>query len=120
LSYAAEGLQRTLLVADSRFLVERVSVEGGEAHLETDRLPLTITMMDAHLRIDAGDDSVVLEPWLSILTPAAYERVTLIPSGEPTRALVVHPQPDLERARHRALAAGAQHAAVDAFFAQFE
>jgi mannose-6-phosphate isomerase len=120
LSYSAAGLERTLLVADSRFLVERVSVGAGETHLETDGLPLTITAMDSHLRVDAGEDSIVLEPWQSILTPAAYERITLIPSGEATRALVVHPQPDLERARHRALAAGTEHGAVDAFFAQFE
>lgn len=119
LPYAADGLRRTLIIADPRFLVERVRVDAGETHLGTDGLPLTITAMDSHVRVDAGEGSVVLEPWQSILTPAAYDAITLIPSGEPTNVLVVHPQPDLERARDRSLAAGADRRAVDAFFAQF-
>jgi mannose-6-phosphate isomerase len=120
LTYTAEGLAHTLLVADRRFLVERVAVRAGETRLATDALPLTITATDAHLRIDAGAQSVVLEPWQSIVTPASNGALTLIPGGEPTSALVVHPQPDLAAARGRALAAGADAASVAEFFAQFE
>jgi hypothetical protein len=61
----------------------------------------------------------VLEPWQSVVTPAASERIALIPGGEPTRALLVHPQPDLAKTRERALAAGGAAVDVDAFFAQF-
>ena len=53
LSFREEGLERTLLIADARFLVERVAVTHTEAYLDTDGLPLTITAMDAHLRVDA-------------------------------------------------------------------
>ena len=120
LTFSADGLERTMLIAEPRFLVERVAVTRLDAYLETDGLPLTITVMDAHLRIDAGDAaSVVLEPWESVVTPAAAGRLALIPGGEPTRALVVHPQPNLARARERARAAGVDAAAVEAFFAQF-
>ncbi len=119
LAYSADGLDRTLLAADQHFAVERVTVRRDEAYAETDGLPLTITAMDAHLRIDSPDASVMLEPWQSVVTPAAIDRIALIPGGETTRALLVHPQPDLHRARERALAAGADALAVDAFFAQF-
>ncbi len=61
----------------------------------------------------------MLAPWQSAVTPAAVERVALIPGGEPTSALVVHPQPDLDAARERALRAGAAPDGVAAFFAQF-
>ena len=119
LTFAAGGLERTLLIADERFLVERVLVQTGETHLDTDGLPLTLTAMDAHLRVDAGAGSVVLEPWQSVVIPAALERITLVPGGEPTRALVVHPQPQRSNVRERAVVAGAEPSAVDAFFAQF-
>jgi mannose-6-phosphate isomerase len=119
LAYEADGLKRTLLIADPRFLVERVDVRAGETHLETDGRPLTVTANDAHLRVDGGDGSVVLAPWQTIVTPAAVDHLTLIPSGEPTSALVVHPQPELAKARERALAAGAAPGDVEVFFAQF-
>jgi mannose-6-phosphate isomerase len=124
LPFHEEGLERTLLVADRNFLVERVAITRDEAYAETDGLPLTITAMDAHLRvdgpgIDAPDASALLEPWQSVVTPATFERIALIPGGEPTRALVVHPQPDLKKMRERAIAAGVTATVADAFFAQF-
>jgi mannose-6-phosphate isomerase len=118
LAYEAEGATHTLLIADRRFLVERVALRAGATRLATDALPLTMTATGARLRIDMGDRSVVLEPWQSILTPASAGEVTLV-AGEPADALVVHPQPDLAAARERALAAGAEAAQVAAFFAQF-
>lgn len=120
LAYEADGLARTLLIADRRFLVERIAVRAGETHLDTDGRPLTLTANAAHLRVDAGNGSVVLAPWQSIVTPAAVDHLTLIPGGEPTSALVVHPQPDLAKTRERALAAGISPAEAEAFFAQFE
>ncbi|GAC1575276.1 MAG: hypothetical protein NVS3B7_07730 [Candidatus Elarobacter sp.] len=119
LTYDADGLEHTLLIADKRFLVERIAVHRLDTHIHTDGLPLTITAMEAHVRIDAGGGSVVLEPWQSVVTPAALDRIDVIPGGAPTRALVVHPQPDLAKARARALACGAAETATEAFFAQF-
>lgn len=120
LSYAQDGLERTLLIAEPRFLVEHVTITRNEAYVETDGRPLTITAMNAHLRIDVDlHSSVVLEPWQSVVTPAAAVRVALIPGGERTSALVVHPQPDRDAARKRALEGGCDAAASDAFFAQF-
>jgi mannose-6-phosphate isomerase len=119
LSYAHDGLERTLLIADKRFLVERVTVTRGEAYVETDGRPLTITATGAHLRVDTEDASAMLEPWQSVVTPAASERIALVPGGEPTAALLVHPQPDLAAARARASAAGCSDQATEAFFAQF-
>ncbi len=119
LSYTADGLERRLLVADPRFLVERVTVRTAEAIVTTDGRPLTITAEGSHLRVDAGDGSTVLEPWQTVVTPAEAAHITLVPGGEPTSALVVHPAPDLAAAGARAREAGADAAAVEAFFAQF-
>jgi mannose-6-phosphate isomerase len=120
LSYEADGLRRTLSIADPRFLVECVTVTRAEAYLETDGRPLTITAMDAHLRIDVDEtESAVLEPWQTVVTPAVFERIAVLPGGEPTRALIVHPDPNLHGAATRALAAGCSKDDVDAFFRQF-
>jgi mannose-6-phosphate isomerase len=119
LAYSEDGLERTLLIADARFLVERVIVRRAEAYLQTDGRPLTITAMDAHLRIDTETASVVLEPWQTLVTPGRIGRLAFIPGGEPTAALVVHPQPDRFALRKRALAAGVEAAAFGAFLAQF-
>jgi mannose-6-phosphate isomerase len=119
LSYEEEALARTLLIADARFLVERVTVTRAEAYVQTDGRPLTITAMDAHLRVDTEGASAMLEPWQTVVTPASAERIALIPGGERTSALIVHPQPDVQAARERALAEGCEKRAVDAFFAQF-
>jgi hypothetical protein len=76
--------------------------------------------MEAHLRVDTGDDaSALLEPWQSVVTPAAAARIALVPGGERTSALLVHVRPDLARARERALAAGVDPDAAEAFFSQF-
>jgi mannose-6-phosphate isomerase len=119
LTYGADGLDRTLLIADHRFLVERVELRAAERHLASDGLPVTITAMGAHLRIDAGTGSIVLEPWQSVVTPAAVPQLSLIPGGTPTSAIVVRPQPDLAAVRTRALAAGVDAPAYDAFAKQF-
>jgi mannose-6-phosphate isomerase len=119
LSYEEDGLERTLLIASARFLVERVTVTRAEAYVLTDGRPLTLTATDAHLRVDMEDASALLEPWQTVVTPASAERIALVPGGERTTALLVHPQPDLVAARERALAAGSDAPAADAFFAQF-
>jgi len=120
LSYSADGLDRTLLVADADFLVEHITVTRNEAYVDTDGLPLTITTMDAHLRVDTDEKaSALLEPWQSVVTPASSPRVALVPGGERTTALLVHVRPSLARARERALAAGVGAEAVDGFFRQF-
>ena len=120
LTYVDGGLERTLMIADPRFLVERVTVKRLDAYVETDDRPLTLTAMDSHVRIDISpENGVLLEPWQTAVTPASVARIALVPGGEPTRALLVHPQPDLAAAKRRVLAAGGERRAADAFFEQF-
>ncbi|HZX68065.1 MAG TPA: hypothetical protein VFE70_04225, partial [Candidatus Elarobacter sp.] len=60
-----------------------------------------------------------LEPWETVVVPAAAGRVAFIPGGTPTSALVVRPDPDLAAVRSAALSGGAEPSAADVFFAQF-
>jgi mannose-6-phosphate isomerase len=119
LTYEADGVVHSVLIGDSRFAVEHVAVVRGEAYVETDGRPLTLTATGAHLRVDTGENaSALLEPWQTVVTPACAPRIALIPGGTPTNALLVHPQPDLGALRARA-AASADIRAVNDFFAQF-
>jgi mannose-6-phosphate isomerase len=120
LDVAGDGGERTLLIGAKNFAVERVTLRGPEMRIPTDAKPLTITAMDAHVRVDTADASTVLAPWQTLVTPASANELELIPGGEEhVRALVVRPEPSLDALRQRAVAAGCAPADVDAFFAQF-
>ena len=119
LSYEGDGARHTMLIADPRFVVERLDIARGETVLETDGRPLAVTAMDAHVRVDAAGDGTVVAPWQTVVTPGAAGVVTLIPGGEERiSVLLVRPEPNLESVRKRALAHAAS-AATEAFFAQF-
>ncbi|HEX3549471.1 MAG TPA: type I phosphomannose isomerase catalytic subunit [Candidatus Elarobacter sp.] len=120
LEYALDGLDRTLIVADARFLLERATVRRLDAYVATDGLPLAITAMDAHVRIDlAPGEGVLLEPWQTALVPAAAGRAALVPGGERTSVLLAQPSPNRAAVRARLTAAGVPDPAVAGFFAQF-
>lgn len=120
LRYTTPGARHDLLVADPRFGVERVRLTGSETLVETDDLPLAITAQAAHVRIDAGDGSVVLAPWQTCIVPAAAGRATLVPGGEAEAAvLLVRVAPLLGRAALRALDGGASEGSVETFFTSF-
>jgi len=120
LDSADEGGERDLLIGAQNFAVERVTLRGPLMRVPTDAKPLTITAMDAHVRVDVGDASTVLAPWQTVVTPAAVDEVRLIPGGEErVRALVVRPDPSLDALGRRAVAAGCTSSGLDAFLAQF-
>ncbi len=120
LTYEANGLERTLLVADHRFSLERATVRRLDAYAETHGLPLALTAMDAHVRIDAETGAgIMLEPWQTAIVPACMRRVALVPGGERTDVLIAQPFPDRDAMRSDAFAAGLQAADIEAYFSQF-
>ena len=117
LVYERDGATHTLLIADSRFSVERLDLHGGETPVETDGRPLVVTAMQSHVRLDAAGGSVLVNPWQTVVVPAAEPLVTFIPGGEQAvSALLVVPSPDSARLRETVRA---QTSTADAFFAQF-
>ena len=119
LTFVDGGLERTLLIADRHFLVERVVVPAAAA-LPLDARPVTLTVGALPLRLEADGTSVELAPWQSALIPAACAHVTVAPLGaEPASLLLVRPQPDLGVARAAAAAAGVAATTRERYFAQF-
>ncbi len=120
LAFDDGGLHRTLLIADTRFLVERIDVRTGDAHKPTHGRAVTITAMDAHLRVDAGDGTAMLNPWQTCIVPAAAPTIQFVPGGTPTSALMVTIAPDLAAERRHLTAGGVSPSTIESFFAQFK
>ncbi|MFN2460043.1 MAG: type I phosphomannose isomerase catalytic subunit [Candidatus Velthaea sp.] len=115
----SSGAERAFLIADPRFLVERVRF-AGRVELPTAQLPVSMTTLGIPLRVEAGAGATTLRPYETIVVPAALPSVTVAAGGRDTaEVLVVRPAPRLDAARDLALRAGCTAAAADAFFAQF-
>ncbi len=116
LAFGDPALERTLLVADRRFALERVRVGVPGAVLATGGVPFTLTALGTPLEVETGGDSVALPPYATIVVPAAAPGLVVRSPGE---MLVVRPQPRVDRLRDEARHGGASAAAVTAFFEQF-
>jgi mannose-6-phosphate isomerase len=116
LRFTAGGVERTVAIADRRFVVERVSVTQPGAGLATDGRPLVVLAMGTPLLLAGDGTATQLRAWETALVPAAAGSVTFAASGE---ALVVRVDPDLGALRAAAVAAGVAAAVLDAFCGQF-
>jgi len=119
LRFSDGGVDRTLLIADQRFLVEFLIVSPRGERIATDGRPLTITLLSNPCGVRAGGAVSALPAYASVVTAADAEFVDFEPNDGGVNALVVRPQPDLERARNAALASGLDAMQVDDFFGQF-
>jgi mannose-6-phosphate isomerase len=119
LTFAAEGVQRTIAIADSRFAVERLIVEAGGATLATQGRPLVIMAMEAPIAIDVDETSTQLAPWQTAIVPAANAKVAFTPADTAMQALLVRVAPDLAHLRADAADGGISQTDLEAFFGQF-
>jgi len=119
LRFSDGGVDRTLLIADRRFLVEFLIVSPRGERIASDGRPLTITLLSNPCALRAAGEPAEIAPYSSVVTPADAEFVDFEPNDGGVDALVVRPQPDLERARSAALASGLDAMQVDDFFGQF-
>jgi mannose-6-phosphate isomerase len=113
------GVDRTLLIAGERFLVELILVSPRGEAIATNGRPLTITLLSNPCTLRVGDVLTPVAAYGSTVTPADAESVCFDPNDGGVDALVVRPEPDLEHARRAALAAGIDPMRVDDFFGQF-
>jgi mannose-6-phosphate isomerase len=116
LRFEAGTLERTLLVADRRFSVERVRARGSDGVIAGDGLPFTLTALATALDVKIGEARVALPAYATIVVPAAADPLRLCSPGE---MLVVRPQASLERVRSEAAGAGVPAVDIDRFYAQF-
>jgi mannose-6-phosphate isomerase len=117
LTFEAGGVERTIAIADRRFVVERVRITQPGAILGTSSRPVAILAMNGPLELAAPDGTVTtLQAWQTAVLPAAAGRAVFAQTGE---ALVVRIDPDLAKLREAATARGVAAGVVDAFLGQF-
>lgn len=115
LAFSAAGSDRTIAIADRRFVVEHMHAASG-ATIATDGRPVAVLAMDAGLRLQSEGAETVLAPWTTALIAADVAEVTFATPGD---ALLARVDPDLNALRAAAEAAGVSAERLDDFFAQF-
>jgi mannose-6-phosphate isomerase len=117
--YAFEGLERTALIADPHFVVERACAGPEPASMATNGRPLIAMSLDKRLEVTCNDVSVTLEPYRTVLAPAAAQWCTVRSPGDSSAFMLVTPPADRELLAVRMLAAGVEQSRIDGFMEQF-
>lgn len=120
ITYTFEGLERTALIADEHFVVERVVAVREPASLATQSRPLILMALDSTLAVTIGDATVMLPPYQTALVPAAAQWCTVATvQGESAAFMFVTPPQSSQQIAARLLAAGIDQERIDGFMEQF-
>jgi len=119
LTYDLHGLRRTVLVAESNFIVERVELDGERRGLDLDGAPLTIMALAGPIELEVHGEIVVLEPYQTAVVPAAVETLMVSAPNGHGSAFTAAPPADRETIERRFSRAAVPVAASTAFLAQF-
>jgi mannose-6-phosphate isomerase len=123
--YHFEGLDRIALIADRRFVVERITAQSEPASIATNGRPLILMSLDVPLEVECDGVAVTLTPYQTALIPASAQRCTVRSSADvaigdsPAPFMFVTPPVEQEQVAVRLLAAGVEQAQIDRFMAQF-
>jgi mannose-6-phosphate isomerase len=119
LAYTTDGLARTALVADARFVMERVQLDGIAKPLDLEGMPLAVLALDAAVECRSDDRSMLIAPYASALLPATMSRVSFRAPGGAGILLTAAPPSDPDALARRLSAAGIGAEPIRTFLAQF-
>ncbi|TAM59196.1 mannose-6-phosphate isomerase [bacterium] len=120
LPYELDGLQRTALIADPRFWVERVDAGAQEGEIDLEGMPLIVMALGEPVRIASEAGVVSLAPFQSALLPAVLGSVRMCAASSLRAALLAAAPPaEREALRRRFAAAGVSAERSGAFLEQF-
>jgi len=117
--YTLDGTRRMALVADARFVLERIAVTSEPATLPTGEMPLIITTLATAVELHCDGGGVLLPPYTTALIPAAARFVQVTASDREGELLVVSRPRTQADIGARLLAAGVPQDRVDRFKEQF-
>jgi mannose-6-phosphate isomerase len=120
LAYSLDGVEHTALVADTRFVLERVVFDDVRRGLDLDDVPAVITALDVPLELETRGMAITLLPYQTALVPAAVEVVMCRSLGSTRAAALVSAPPRDARALERRFSrASVPFETSTEFFAQF-
>ena len=119
LAYAYEGFQRTALVADSHFVVERVIATETPAAMGTHDRPLIVMTLEDELDLVCERGAAHLHRYQTALIPAAAQHVRISGGGTASPFMLVTPPASAEGMNKRLHDAGVAQPVIEQFLAQF-
>ncbi len=120
LSYRDENLARTALIADPRFVVERIVANDEPSSLASQGRPLILMPIDGDLEVSVNNVELRLKKFETALIPAAADWCTVsAPRGTSCAFTFVTPPRHLDELTVRFIAAGVEQDRIDHFLAQF-
>jgi len=119
LRYTLEGVERQALIADPRFIVERIQVPTSLRRLTTEGRPLIFMTLDGGIDIRSADGAAHLEPYQTALVPALAQDLEIQASGAEAPVMFVTPPARADAMEERLQTAGIEPARIDAFLRQF-
>jgi mannose-6-phosphate isomerase len=119
IDYHFEGLDRTALIADANFVVERIVATSDPASIATNARPLILMTLGDEIEVTVDDAPVTLEPYQTAVIPAAGEFCTIRATDAMGPFMFVTPPKSRELMAIRLLAAGVDQTRIDQFMAQF-
>lgn len=119
LTYTGDGFSRTALIADTHFLVERVTATETTASMSTRNRPLIITALADRLHLECADGVADLQPYQTALIPAAAAQVAIRAGVSNAPFMCIFPSPTQEALYKRFADAGVAPALITRFLAQF-
>lgn len=119
LAYSLDGLERTALVADRKFWVERIELAERFCGVDLEGMPLTLTALDRPVEVEARGTTVRLEPYRSAVVPAELDVVMLRGLDAGARVLAAAPPARRDSVSGRFARAGVDFGASTSYLAQF-
>ncbi len=118
--YHFEGLDRTALIADTHFVVERIVASGEPATMATNGRPLILMSLDAPLEVTTTGAVSALGRYQTALVPAGSQSCTVrATDGAGAPFMFVTPPENRRLLAARLLGAGIAQDEIDRFEAQF-
>jgi mannose-6-phosphate isomerase len=119
LTYDLKGVRRTTLVADRRFVLERVELGATFGSIALEGLPLAVTALDRPVELETAAGFLRLQPYATALLGAGSDDCEMrAPDGD-AAALTAAPVHDADAISQRYARASVNPAESGEFLAQF-
>jgi mannose-6-phosphate isomerase class I len=119
IEYVFEGLERTALIADPRFTVERIVATRVAAAISTNGRPLIVLSLEQPMDLACCGTTVALQKYQTAIIPAAAGWCSVRAAETSAPFLLVTPPESPQQCEARRLAAGISAAKTAAFIQQF-
>jgi len=119
LPYTVAGVPRTALIADPRFLVERLAITARPHKLSTEDRPVIFMTLEHAVELECEDGSATLEPYQTALVPAGAGEVSMRAVLGNAHVMFVTPPARADAMEERLESASVPQESIERFLRQF-